>query len=242
MSVGAAELLPGAGGGGLDFARAASGDVAARSPLQLFWRRLRQDRVALVSLAFIVLLVVVAIAAPLVVSLLGLPGPVRAEPQPDQRLRQPAGAEPCAPVRRRPARPGRDVARDLRDARRARGGDPRHRARDRDRRRRRPARRLLSRLGRHAALAPHRRRAVDPDPAAGPGRGRRVRRAGLRVGSDPARPRGDHLHHRARQLDRTSRGSSEASCCPCARRSSSRRRARSGPPTRESCSGRSCRT
>jgi ABC-type dipeptide/oligopeptide/nickel transport system permease subunit len=49
--------------------------IAARSPLQLFWRRFRQDRVALVSLAFIALLVVVAIAAPLIVKLLGLPGP-----------------------------------------------------------------------------------------------------------------------------------------------------------------------
>jgi peptide/nickel transport system permease protein len=49
--------------------------LAARSPLQLFWRRFRRDRVALASLAFIVLLIVVAVAAPLVVSVLGLPGP-----------------------------------------------------------------------------------------------------------------------------------------------------------------------
>lgn len=73
MSAGAAELLP-SGGGALDFLDF-GGDIAARSPLQLFWRRFRQDRVALASLAFIVLLVVVAFAAPLVVSLLGLPGP-----------------------------------------------------------------------------------------------------------------------------------------------------------------------
>jgi peptide/nickel transport system permease protein len=69
----AAELLP-SGGDTLGFLDL-GGDVAARSPLQLFWRRFRQDRVALVSLAFILLLIVVAIAAPLVVSLLGLPGP-----------------------------------------------------------------------------------------------------------------------------------------------------------------------
>jgi peptide/nickel transport system permease protein len=74
MSVGAAELLPGAGGR-LDFPDLADAQVAARSPLQLFWRRFRRDRVALVSLGFIVLLIVVALAAPLVVSLLGLPGP-----------------------------------------------------------------------------------------------------------------------------------------------------------------------
>jgi peptide/nickel transport system permease protein len=73
MSSGTAELLP-SGGDALEFLDL-GGDVAARSPLQLFWRRFRQDRVAMVSLAFIVLLIVVAIAAPLVVSLLGLPGP-----------------------------------------------------------------------------------------------------------------------------------------------------------------------
>jgi len=51
------------------------GEIAARSPLQLFWRRLRQDRVALASLGFIVFLILLAIAAPLVISILGLPGP-----------------------------------------------------------------------------------------------------------------------------------------------------------------------
>lgn len=73
MSVGGVDLVP-AAGGGLDFLDAV-GDIAARSPLQLFWRRLRQDRVALVSLWFIVLLILLAIAAPLVVSVLGLAGP-----------------------------------------------------------------------------------------------------------------------------------------------------------------------
>jgi peptide/nickel transport system permease protein len=73
MSLGGAEALPSAGGG-LGFLDA-GGDIAARSPLQLFWRRLRQDRVALASLAFIVLLIAIAFAAPLVVSVLGLPGP-----------------------------------------------------------------------------------------------------------------------------------------------------------------------
>jgi len=50
-------------------------EAAARSPLQLFWRRLRRDRVAMASLAFVVVLVLVALFAPLVVSLLGAPGP-----------------------------------------------------------------------------------------------------------------------------------------------------------------------
>jgi peptide/nickel transport system permease protein len=73
MSVGAAELLPGAGGT-LDFLEP-GGEIAGRSPLELFWRRFRRDRAALVSLVFIALLVLLALAAPLVVKLLGLPGP-----------------------------------------------------------------------------------------------------------------------------------------------------------------------
>jgi ABC-type dipeptide/oligopeptide/nickel transport system permease subunit len=51
------------------------GDIAGRTPWQLFWRRLRQDRVALASLGFIVFLIFVAFAAPLIVDVLGLPGP-----------------------------------------------------------------------------------------------------------------------------------------------------------------------
>jgi peptide/nickel transport system permease protein len=73
MTVGGIEALP-SGGGGLDFLDI-GGDIAARSPLQLFWARFRRDRIALVSLGFIIFLVVIAIAAPLVVSILGLPGP-----------------------------------------------------------------------------------------------------------------------------------------------------------------------
>ncbi len=63
-----------AGGGHLELLDL-EGGIAARSPLQLFWRRLRQDRVALVSLGFIALLILLAVAAPLVISVLGLPGP-----------------------------------------------------------------------------------------------------------------------------------------------------------------------
>jgi len=68
-----AELLP-SGGEGLEFLDV-GGDIAARSPLQLFWARFRRDRVAVVSLGFILFLIVLALAAPVVVSLLGLPGP-----------------------------------------------------------------------------------------------------------------------------------------------------------------------
>jgi ABC-type dipeptide/oligopeptide/nickel transport system permease subunit len=73
MSVGGAEALAGSGGN-LEFLDL-GGDIAALSPLQLFWRRLRKDRVALVSLVFVVCLVIVALAAPVIVKILGLPGP-----------------------------------------------------------------------------------------------------------------------------------------------------------------------
>jgi ABC-type dipeptide/oligopeptide/nickel transport system permease subunit len=49
--------------------------ITARSPMQLFWRRLRRDKVAMTALVFIVLLVLMAIFAPLIVDIAGAPGP-----------------------------------------------------------------------------------------------------------------------------------------------------------------------
>jgi peptide/nickel transport system permease protein len=49
--------------------------IAARSPLELFWRRLRDDKVALAAAGFIVLLVLCALFAPLLVKLVGTTGP-----------------------------------------------------------------------------------------------------------------------------------------------------------------------
>ena len=49
--------------------------ITARSPLQLFWRRLRRDRVAMTSLAFIGLLVAVAVLAPVITGLAGTADP-----------------------------------------------------------------------------------------------------------------------------------------------------------------------
>ncbi len=72
MGVGAAELYTGAAG--LELADGGD-EIAARSPLALFWRRFRKDRVAMASLGFVVFLVIVAIAAPLIVKILGLSGP-----------------------------------------------------------------------------------------------------------------------------------------------------------------------
>ncbi len=51
------------------------GTVAARTPWQLFWRNFKQDRLAIAGLVFIVLLVVAAIAAPLITNLLGASPP-----------------------------------------------------------------------------------------------------------------------------------------------------------------------
>jgi ABC-type dipeptide/oligopeptide/nickel transport system permease subunit len=70
VSTGAAELLQDTGGTITDEA-AATQEIAARSPLQLFWRRLRRDKVALVALSYIVLLIFVAIFAPLIVKIFG---------------------------------------------------------------------------------------------------------------------------------------------------------------------------
>ena len=52
-----------------------SDDVAALSPLQLFWRRFRADRVAMGSAGVVIIFIVIAIAAPLVVSIFGLRDP-----------------------------------------------------------------------------------------------------------------------------------------------------------------------
>ena len=66
MTTGAPELsfepeggaFSGVGPGG-----AGSTEIAARSPWQLFWRRLKGDKVALLALAVVILLVLVAIFA-----------------------------------------------------------------------------------------------------------------------------------------------------------------------------------
>jgi ABC-type dipeptide/oligopeptide/nickel transport system permease subunit len=73
MSVGASELL--AEEPIVEAVEFDGGQITARSPWEMFWRRFRADRVAVASAIFIVLLILVAILAHPVVSLLGLPGP-----------------------------------------------------------------------------------------------------------------------------------------------------------------------
>jgi ABC-type dipeptide/oligopeptide/nickel transport system permease subunit len=71
VSTGAAELLQDTGGVITDEAAVTTGEIAARSPLALFWRRLKKDKVALVALGFIVLLIFVALFAGQFVKLFG---------------------------------------------------------------------------------------------------------------------------------------------------------------------------
>jgi len=50
-------------------------DIAARSPLQLFLRRFREDRVAVAAAWFIVILIALAVLSPVIRSLVGAPDP-----------------------------------------------------------------------------------------------------------------------------------------------------------------------
>jgi ABC-type dipeptide/oligopeptide/nickel transport system permease subunit len=95
MGAGAAEIFSGAGSG-LELLES-GGEIAARSPLQLFWRRFRRDRVAQAAAAFILLLVVVAIFAPLVVKLAGLPSPYTQNPNLTGPFGEPLGPSAAHP-------------------------------------------------------------------------------------------------------------------------------------------------
>ncbi len=96
MSVGASELLaePEAS---VDAVELVPGDISARSPLALFWRRFRADRVAMVSAIFIVVLIIVAIAAPLVVKIFGLQGPYVNNPNSLDAFGSPTGPTAAHP-------------------------------------------------------------------------------------------------------------------------------------------------
>jgi len=96
MSSGTSELLV-EGGATLDAVELGAGDIAARSPLQLFWRRFRADRVAMASAIFIVLVILVAIFAPLVVKALGLPGPAVQNPNLTDAFGTPLGPSSSHP-------------------------------------------------------------------------------------------------------------------------------------------------
>jgi ABC-type dipeptide/oligopeptide/nickel transport system permease subunit len=65
------ELLQDTGGTITDEAATVPAEIAARSPLELFWRRLRRDKVALAALAFIVFLILIAVFAGPIVKAVG---------------------------------------------------------------------------------------------------------------------------------------------------------------------------
>jgi peptide/nickel transport system permease protein len=68
-----------------------AGEIAARSPWELFFKRFREDKFALVSIGFLILLILVAIFAPLVVKLFGAPGPYAADTNALDLFGQPTG-------------------------------------------------------------------------------------------------------------------------------------------------------
>jgi ABC-type dipeptide/oligopeptide/nickel transport system permease subunit len=69
----------------------AGGEIAARSPWQLFMRRFREDKFALAGLTFLAFVILVAIFAPLVCSLVGAPGPYSADQNALDIFGQPTG-------------------------------------------------------------------------------------------------------------------------------------------------------
>src|SRR3954453_22211333 len=75
MSTGTTELLGTEGSAAAKTGVVAGQQVTARSPLQLFWRRFRKDKVAMVAAVFVVLAVLVAILAPVIVKVSGAPDP-----------------------------------------------------------------------------------------------------------------------------------------------------------------------
>lgn len=107
MTTGAADILvrepllagplapaPAGEGAGLD---AALSTPTGQSPFVVFWRRLRSDRLAFVSLVFIVLLIIVAIAAPLIVDVVGVPGPNVQNPNATDAFGSPLGPSVAHP-------------------------------------------------------------------------------------------------------------------------------------------------
>jgi peptide/nickel transport system permease protein len=75
VSAGAPELLTGADEALTIEAAGSEREIAARSPMQLFWRRLRSDKLAMTALVIVVLIVLVAVLAPLIVKIAGTPNP-----------------------------------------------------------------------------------------------------------------------------------------------------------------------
>jgi ABC-type dipeptide/oligopeptide/nickel transport system permease subunit len=92
---------------GEELGQGSTAAIAARSPLQLFWRRIRDDKVALAAATFIVLLVLCAIFAPLLIKLVGTTGPTEQNPKVLDSFGTPSGPSGAHPFGVDPL--GRDV-------------------------------------------------------------------------------------------------------------------------------------
>ena len=73
-------------------------EIAARSPFELFWRRFRQDKVALGALGFIVFLIIVAILAPVIIDVVGVTGPNVQNPKALDQFGTPTGPSSDHPM------------------------------------------------------------------------------------------------------------------------------------------------
>lgn len=101
--------LVGLGPGARDAQRPESSllDAGGLSPGQLFWRGFRRDRMALSALVFIAVVVLLALAAPLVTSLVGVPGPDVQDSRAVDSFGTPSGPDAVHPLGVDPL--GRDV-------------------------------------------------------------------------------------------------------------------------------------
>ena len=98
MSVGASELLVDAEAAAEAGLEPVGDEISARSPIELFWRRFRQDRVAMAAGVFIVILILVAVFAPLIVKLVGAPGPYTPDNKAVNEFGLPSGPSPHGPL------------------------------------------------------------------------------------------------------------------------------------------------
>jgi peptide/nickel transport system permease protein len=67
------------------------GDIAARSPWELFWRRLKSDKVAMGALIVVILLILIALFAPLIIKAVGAPAYDHFDPAARDSFGQPTG-------------------------------------------------------------------------------------------------------------------------------------------------------
>ena len=164
-----------------------AGDIIGRSPSQIFWRRFRKDRLALAGVVILIIIVALALAAPLFARLVGSLRQRAVRLRDDDAGRRAARPHHQQRGGRIPLRSRRHGPRPVRSGA-LRSTDIAHRCPHRDRHRA-PARRharhhggLLPRQGRHLHLGSHRHLLRASDAAADAGHRRSVRRAAAGAG------------------------------------------------------------